>query len=370
MYALLCTALLLLFYTYVGYPVLIAFLARWFPRSVRRNAEYLPKVSAIIPAYNAESYIDAKIKSLLEQDYPKELLEILVCSDASDDGTDESLAKWAKKDKRVKPLRAAERSGKPSAVNLMKSLATGEVLLMTDIRQPLSKDAIRNLVIPLADPEVACTSGNLVLKGSAGAGMYWRYENWIRQSEGTFRSMVGVTGPLYAIRKDDMDELPSDIILDDMWVPMRLRLDGRRIIFVPEAVAYDDAFEDDRELGRKVRTLAGNYQLFEKLPGLLFPIVNPSWFEVMSHKVLRLICPWALMILFLSSVFVACGSGSGCGKSMATWLLVGQLGFYAAALAGKKLGAIGRFARTFVVLHYAAVAGLTRHLRGSQKVTW
>ncbi len=365
MFALFCLSLFLLFYTYVGYPVLISVLAKMFPYSVKANHEYLPKVTAIIPAYNAEEYVDAKIESLLNQDYPKDKLEILICSDASTDGTDDALKRFSQKDKRVKHFRAKERSGKPSAVNLMKGMATGEILLMTDIRQPLSSDAVRSLVAPLADPEVACASGNLILRGPAGAGMYWKYENWIRHSEGKFRSMVGVTGPIYAIRKDDMEDLPADIILDDMWVPMRLRLDGRRIIFVPEAEAYDDAFGDQRELGRKVRTLAGNYQLFQKLPGLLFPLINPSWFEVMSHKIFRLLCPWALIVLLLSSFALSFGD---CG--VARLMFIGQIGFYGAAYAGGKIGSMGRFARTFVVLHYAAVAGLFRHIRGAQKVTW
>src|SRR6185503_16153548 len=154
-------------------------------------------------------------------------------------------------------------------------------------------------------PRVACVSGNLVLRGAGGAGAYWRYENWIRDKEARFRGMVGVTGPIYAIRRADMAELPRGIILDDMWVPMRLRLAGRRIVFAREAVALDDAFADAREYGRKVRTLAGNYQLFALLPRLLVPFANPSWFETFSHKLLRLVCPWALLVLLAASGWAA-----------------------------------------------------------------
>jgi hypothetical protein len=195
----------------------------------------------------------------------------------------------------------------------------------------------------------------------------------MRRSEGSFRSMVGVTGPIYAIRKGDLTEVPRDIILDDMWVPMRLRLQRRRIVFAPAARAFDDAFEDEREFGRKVRTLAGNYQLFARLPRLLVPLLNPSWFEVFSHKVLRLVCPWALLALLVSSaVFVASGaSGQPAWQLRGMQLLLaGQGLFYLLALLGKRAGKLGGISRTFVVLNYAALVGLWRFVTGGQRVTW
>jgi poly-beta-1,6-N-acetyl-D-glucosamine synthase len=256
----------------------------------------------------------------------------------------------------------------------MLEVATGEVLLMTDIRQPLVPGALRALVRLLSDPNAGCVSGNLVLKGSAGSGAYWRYENWIRLQEGRFRSMVGVTGPIYAIRRADMSQLPEGVILDDMWVPMRLRLEGRSILFAPDAIAYDDAFGDEREFGRKVRTLAGNYQLFSLLPALLVPFRNPSWFEVFSHKLLRLVCPWALAALLSTStvVWVDAQMSGDASWMLHAWraLVGGQVAFYLLAALGGAAGKLGALARTFVVLNAAAVVGLWRFLRGSQKVTW
>ena len=109
--------------------------------------------------------------------------------------------------------------------------------------------------------------------------------------------MVGVTGPIYVIRRSDLDEVPSDTVLDDMWIPMRLRLGGRLLLLCPEATAYDTAFGNAREFSRKARTLAGNFQLLSRMPQLLWPPANPSWFETVSHKVLRLVSPWALLLL-------------------------------------------------------------------------
>lgn len=373
MVAVAVVSLVVLAYTYVGYPILIAALAKVAPVRLRTDDDHTPMVSVIIPVYNAVEYIPTKLESLLALDYPPDQLEILLCSDCSDDGSDELLAEYAARDPRIVVLRAERRSGKPSAVNLMRRRARGEVLLMTDIRQPLARGALRELVRVLADPSVGAVSGNLVLRGQTGAGVYWRYENWIRSSEGAFRSMVGVTGPIYAIRAADMADMPTDIVLDDMWVPMRLRLDGRRIAFARGAEAFDDAFGDGRELGRKVRTLAGNYQLFARLPKLLLPVVNPSWFETFSHKVLRLVCPWALLALLVSTAALVLAPPDTLGAPAlraAQVLLAGQVLFYLGALLGDAAGALGRTARTFVVLNYAAVAGLWRFVRSSQKVTW
>jgi cellulose synthase/poly-beta-1,6-N-acetylglucosamine synthase-like glycosyltransferase len=367
-------ALVVLVYTYLLYPILIAACARLRPLRIHQDAEHTPTVSAIIPIYNARAYIKEKMDSLLAQDYPPERFEILLCSDCSDDGSDELLAEYAEKyPGRVRVFRADKRSGKPSAMNLMRKQAKGDLLLMTDVRQPLARQSVRELACRFSDPDIGVTSGNLVLKGGTGAGFYWKYENWIRNSEGHFRSMVGATGPIYAIRAQDMADIPSDIILDDMWVPMRVRLAGKRLVFAPEAEAYDETFEDDREFGRKTRTLAGNYQLFAVLPRLLVPFMNPSWFEVFSHKLLRLLCPWALLTLLgLNVAMIASGKGS---KSDLEYgflqgLLIGQVLFYLLALMGGWLGKLGNVARTFVVLNYAAMVGLWRFVRHTQRITW
>ena len=368
-------AFVVLVYTYFGYPLLVGLLARLRPMRLREDAGWTPKVSAVIPVFNAAGYVRKKVASLLALDWPADKLQILLYSDGSTDDTNDVIRELAAADPRVVPVLVAERKGKPSAVNAMLEKATGEVLLMTDVRQPLVPGALRALTAKLADPSVACVSGNLVLTGKAGAGAYWRYENWIRTQEGRFRGMVGVTGPIYAIRKVDMAPLPQGIILDDMWVPMRLRLEGRRIVFAPDAIATDDAFADDREFGRKVRTLAGNYQLFGLLPRLLVPFGNPSWLETFSHKVLRLVCPWALVALLVCST-AQWLMQRGVEPASVTTLYVlrplvgGQAAFYFLAILGRFGGRFGTLARTFVVLNYAAVVGLWRTLRGSQKVTW
>jgi cellulose synthase/poly-beta-1,6-N-acetylglucosamine synthase-like glycosyltransferase len=347
-------------------------LARLRPFRPIPHPEWTPMVTACIPVHNARSHVEAKLESLLEQSYPADRLEILVYCDGCTDGSEEVVLRMAERDPRVRPIISRERSGKPTAVNRMREEARGEVLLMTDIRQPLVPGALRALVTMLGDPRVGCVSGNLVLRGATGAGAYWRYESWIRNSEARFRSMVGVTGPIYVIRKDDLDPLPDDVILDDMWTPMNLRLSRRHALFCAEAIAYDDAFADEREFGRKVRTLAGNYQLFARLPRLLSPFANPSWLETTSHKLLRLLCPWALAVLAVTSVGELLVSLHR--DEPIVWivraLVLGQVVFYSAAILGSRAGKLGSLARTFVVMNWAAVVGLWRFATGRQAVTW
>jgi poly-beta-1,6-N-acetyl-D-glucosamine synthase len=366
-------AFCVLAYTYVGYPILVGLLARLFPMKVALDPAWSPKVTACIPVFDVERYLEAKLDSLLALEWPADRLEILVYDDGSIDGTRAIAERYAARDQRIRLLCGPGRGGKPKGVNAMLDAATGDVLLMTDARQPLVPGALKALAERLADPRVACVSGNLVLRGAAGAGAYWRYENWIRDKEARFRGMVGVTGPIYAIRKADMARLPEGIILDDMWVPMRLRLAGRTVVFARDAVAYDDAFADAREYGRKVRTLAGNYQLFSLLPRLLVPFANPSWFETFSHKILRLVCPWALVAMLAASGWAAWHPAQPFTLEhiyVVRPLVGGQAAFYLLALLGPLAGRFGALARTFVVLNTAAVVGLFRFARGAQKVTW
>jgi poly-beta-1,6-N-acetyl-D-glucosamine synthase len=168
------------------------------------------------------------------------------------------------------------------------------------------------------------------------------------------------------MRRAEFAPLPEGTILDDVLMPMRLVLAGKRVALIGEAQAFDAAFEDDREFRRKVRTLTGNYQLFAMMPALLLPWRNPIWFETFSHKILRLLAPWFMVVLLLVSL-AATAEGQG-----GVWplLLGSQLGFYVASAAGRRVGAIGGLARTFVVLNAAAVVGLWRFVRRGQRVTW
>jgi biofilm PGA synthesis N-glycosyltransferase PgaC len=358
MTALCLVCLALLAYTYAGYPLLIALLARLSHRRPPARASSFPPVTVCLPVHDGAAFLERKLRSLMEQDYPGPL-EILVYSDGSRDGS-EALARACPG---VTALGGEERRGKPAALNRLVAAATGELLLLNDVRQPLDRGAVRALAAHLADPGVGCATGSLQAEGGAGSGVYWRYERWVRRCESRFRGVVGATGAIMMVRRRDLlaiGPLPEDLILDDVYIPLRI---GGRVVQEERARAHDQAFEDRGEFRRKVRTLAGNFQLLAAMPHLLLPFANPLWFETISHKVLRLLAPFLLLLTLASSLIVAARGGP-------RWLAAGQLVVYGVALLGARAGRIGRLARTFVVLNAAALAGLWRHLAGGQKVTW
>ncbi|MFZ5892896.1 MAG: glycosyltransferase family 2 protein [Myxococcota bacterium] len=365
----------LIAYTYVGYPILIGACARLRPRrSQPRPAsdEELPVISVVLPVYNGASLLPAKLKSLLEQDYPADKLEVLIyCDGCSDDSqrVAEELAARPESGGRVRVFADTQRRGKPAALNLLAQHARGELLLMNDVRQPLSPNTARALGAEFQDPEVGCATGRLILSGGASSGAYWRYEDWIRSQESLFRGVVGMTGCIAMMRRADFVPLPEEVLLDDVWIPMRLVLLGKRVVSVRNAEAYDAAFADEHEFRRKVRTLAGNYQLFALLPDLLSPVKNPLWLETISHKGLRLAAPFALGGLLAGSAGAALSASKLVAAGAAT-LLGGQLAFYGAAAIGRRAGKLGSLARTFVVMNAAAAVGLWRYATDGQRVTW
>jgi hypothetical protein len=196
-------------------------------------------------------------------------------------------------------------------------------------------------VTPLADPAVGGVCGELVIDSESGhardsaigegLGGYWRYEKWLRRHESLIGSTLGATGAIYALRRDLWRPLPDDTILDDVLAPMRAVLDSSRVVFATDAKAFDRAAPAAAELRRKIRTLAGNYQILRREPRLLDPRANPVWLQYMSHKVGRLFVPYALAGLVVSSAALAPTS------SMYAVAFAGQVGFYALALYGGYL---------------------------------
>lgn len=362
----------LLLYTYLGYPLLVQILSRWRSRRAYRDASYEPTVSVCVAVYNGARDIRRKLEELAALDYPKEKLEIVVWCDGCTDATASIVSEVSSKDPRIRRFCGSVRKGKPAALNQLSRCARGEVLLLTDVRSQVDPLALRELVSHLADPEVGAVTGVLMLRGRAGAGAYWRYETSIRSCEARFRSLVGVTGTIYAVRRREFPQLDEDLILDDMYVPLRLVLGERkRIALAESAHAFEPAFEDGREFSRKARTLAGNYQLFARVPKLLSPLHNPLWFELVSHKLTRLLCPWALLGLLVAAGFASFGAASDVSQPKLWQVLLGCQGaFYLLATLGPRAGRPGRLARTFVVLHAAAVVGLWRFLVNGQRVTW
>jgi cellulose synthase/poly-beta-1,6-N-acetylglucosamine synthase-like glycosyltransferase len=374
---------LVVLYTYLGYPLAVAALARARRRRVRRG-EIQPSVSVVMAVWNEAGTLERRILNLLDQFYPPDKLEIVVVSDGSRDATDEILQRIAAEQPRVRPVLLARNQGKAVALNEGVAAATGELIVFADARQHFAPNAIRKLAKNFVDPRVGSVSGELELLTAprdpttavaANVGLYWRYEKWIRKNESAFGSMLGATGAIYAIRRELFRPLPPGTLLDDFLVPMRIVLAGRRAVFDGRAIATDRvSTRAGQEFSRKVRTLAGNFQAFALEPGMLLPWSNPAtWLQVWSHKVLRLLVPWALLAMLPASLALAWDD------PLLGLLACAQIVFYGLAFIGWLAERRGRpspsrligLPYTFTVLNLAAAVGLVVWLRGgSSRRVW
>ena len=341
----------LIVYVLIGYPILL-----WLWPGRRKLADPQTSgahrtVSVILPVKNGARWIGEKLQTLRSLDYPQNLVQIIVVSDNSTDGTDDIVRKA---DPSVLLLHNPN-SGKATAINHALQHATGEILFMTDVRQSIDPDALKILVACFDDPEVGVASGELIIRKSDSAeeesvGLYWKYEKWFRRRHSAIDSVLGATGAIYAIRRSLVHPLPPGALLDDVQLPLGAFFAGYRVLFVEEARAYDVPTALYQEFQRKVRTLAGVYQLLGAFPQLL-GIRNRMWIHFVSHKLGRLFLPYMLFAVLVSSPFLP--------QPWNIILTSAQVAFYAIALIDpfvppSPLKKISSLARTFVVLVLAA----------------
>tara|TARA_R110002073_G_scaffold293075_1_gene458533 strand:+ start:90405 stop:91544 length:1140 start_codon:yes stop_codon:yes gene_type:complete len=368
-------ALLLVIYTYIGYPLVIVLLSR--TRSLVDPVEPRdwPAVTIVVPFCNERHRVQPKLATLQALDYAGEL-QIIFVSDGKEDDTAEAVRRCASDGVEVVVLPA--RSGKPVALNAAIAVARHDLVLFTDARQMIDQGALRSLVTSMHGPEeggrqeVGAVSGELVFvdknKDEANVGLYWRYEKIIRQAESRYASVPGVTGAMYLIKTKYVRPLAEDALLDDFEMPLSVLRSGERVILDNSARVFDSPSEDvQKEKARKIRTLAGNFQAFSRNGWLFWPSSNPIWWQFISHKVLRLIVPYCLIALLIAPLF------NFHGLYVAFWMA--QAAFYLLAVGnlrgwvgcGKGLAAV---ARLFVELNLAAVIGAYRFLFGNVDARW
>jgi biofilm PGA synthesis N-glycosyltransferase PgaC len=359
----------------VGYALLLLVWSRLAPRPIlKRSIE--PTVSIVVALHNERKNVAARLRNCLELDYPAEKLQVIVSLDAPTDGTDLLLEEYAGKG--VTVLLSAVRKGKADAINRGIAAATGEIVLLADARQRFDRNVVRELVANFADESVGVVSGELIILDGSGAesgdavGLYWRYEKALRSMESAIHSVPGSTGAITAIRRDLYRPLPAGTILDDVITPMNIVLQGKRAVFEPAARAYDRANQRlDREFVRKLRTLTGNYELLVEMPELLLPWRNPIALQFVSHKAGRLLVPWCMASLLISSSFPH--------KGVYVAVLFGQILFYLTGFAGwliaertkeaQPQGSVARLALAvyaFLLMNWAAAASLFYFLRGHE----
>jgi len=365
------TSAALLAYTYCGYPVWL-----WLRLLVRRRplkaGTFTPSISIAMVVRNESGVIERKLNNLLHLDYPVELSEIVVVSDGSSDITNEILNYYAA-DCRVRIVLNSGSRGKAACLNDAIDAARGEIVVFTDAREQIEPEALRLLAKTFEDPQVGCASGELMLGDPArgetarGMGLYWQMEKKVREMESASASVVGATGALYAVRRKLLVPVPAGTILDDVYIPMCVARQGFRVVFVPDARAWDVADQGtEREFSRKVRTLSGNYQLLQLAPWLL-TAENPLRFEFISHKLLRLVAPFLLIAAFVSTLAFQ--------QTLYRFALALQIAFYVLGLlavmklAKGPLARVADPARTFIVLNAAALVAFLKFVSG-RKVAW
>lgn len=358
-------------YAYAGYPLLTAGAALVRPRRIKRSEGADRTVSIVIAAHNEEHQIGRRIRELanIVEGYPLEA-ELILVSDGSTDRT--ALAAREATTSPVRVIELQRNVGKASALNVGCAAARHDILVFGDVRQTWSTDAVERLVENFADPEVGAVSGDLTIqsgRGTVGAlGIYWRYEKWLRLNEGRVRSLTGVTGSISAVRRELYEPLPHGTLVDDMYWPLRIAMRGYRIVHDERAKAFDclPARTSD-EFRRKVRTLSGNYQLLAALPAALLPWKNRVWLQFVSHKVLRLAAPWALVCMLAANGMLVNEAG------FYRVVFASQLGFYLLAMVGLRWRAGGRaasFAASFVVLNSAAWLAFWLWISGRAVSSW
>ncbi|MBD3245971.1 MAG: glycosyltransferase [Candidatus Omnitrophica bacterium] len=362
-----------LFYAYAGYPLLLWMLARLRPAPVRADAQDTPLVSLIIAAYNEERSIARKLEETLTYDYPRDRLEVIVASDGSTDATDRIVSGYGGRG--VKLVRNEPRQGKTAAQNKAVETARGHILLFSDATTKWDPDTLRMLVRNFHDAGVGCVGGEEYFLPEGGiareAHFFWKYEKFIRRCESRIRSVIGVSGCVFGIRRELYLPL-SDSLIEDFALPLAVIRSGFRCVCEPRARAYEAAAPDiSAEFARKSRIVSNGMRVVWHMRALLnvvrFPL--PAW-QLFSHKICRWLAPVAMAVLFLSTLF-----GPG-GSAFVAAAGIAQLIFYTFACTGFLLRLRPRtpvwirMPYHFCLMNIAALSGLGKFFRGERKVLW
>jgi cellulose synthase/poly-beta-1,6-N-acetylglucosamine synthase-like glycosyltransferase len=301
-------AVLALAVIWLGYPLAMRLLGALRPARAYVAPQGLASVSVILASCEDAATIRARVANLLATDHPPHLIEVIVALDAANAGaTPDELAGL---DQRVRVVPGDSPGGKSATLNAGVRASRNPVLVFADSAQRFERNVIPALVAGLSDPRAGAVSGMLELPGSHGrlnlAERYWRLERWLRKWEARVHSCVGVTGAIYAMRRELWKPLPANLILDDVYLPMRLVLEGWRIGFTDRARAHDvRRFAPAQEYRRKVRTLTGVIQVCAWLPAVLHPLRNPLWLQFVFHKLLRLLTPYLAAVAILGMAWAA-----------------------------------------------------------------
>jgi poly-beta-1,6-N-acetyl-D-glucosamine synthase len=375
-------SLFIVFYTFLGYGIVLYILVR-IRRAFKgkRRAPGLdqdfPTLTLVIAAYNEESIIEEKIANTLELSYPAGKLSLVFVTDGSSDRTPDLVANYPQ----IKLMHTPVRSGKILAMHRAMDEVGTEVVVFTDANTFLNKDALLLIARHYADPKVGAVSGekrvmqDALSDATAGEGFYWKYESMLKKWDSELYSVVGAAGELFSVRKSLYRSVEPDTILDDFMISMQIAEQGYRIVYEPDAYASELSSENiTEELKRKVRIAAGGIQSILRLKKLMNPFHDSLLsFQYISHRVLRwTVTPFLMILAFVLNIVIVAKS-PGIIYSL---LLAGQVAFYLAAAAGwilerRKVKIKALFVPYyFCMMNYAVLAGIRRYMKGSQSAAW
>jgi cellulose synthase/poly-beta-1,6-N-acetylglucosamine synthase-like glycosyltransferase len=379
-YAIFWAGVTVLFYTYIGYGIVIYLLSkirRGYKKPPQQSDNALPRVTFLVAAYNEAAFIERKIQNTLALDYPEDKLEILFVTDGSSDETPDIVKRYP----RFRLFHEPARRGKIHAVNRVMKFVESPIVIFSDANTDLNRDAVKNIVRHYQDPKVGGVAGEKKIlsedtenASGAGEGLYWKYESFLKRKDSEVYSVVGAAGELFSVRTELYEPPSQDMIIEDFYLSLRVAARGYRFIYEPEAIAMETASVSvGEEWKRKVRICAGGFQAMARLRYLLNPFkYGILTFQYFSHRVLR----WTLAPLFLPPVFAAniwLAISAGIFYQIALGL---QLFFYCLALLGfilrdRNISIRGFFVPFyFCVMNASVFAGFARYLRGSQSVVW
>lgn len=380
--------LFIIFYTYIGYGILLYLLVR-VKRFVKKSTspivekDYEPEVTLFVAAYNEKDYVDEKVANSFSLDYPKEKVKQVWITDGSDDGTPDLLRKYTEQG--VEVYHEDARGGKIGAMNRGMEFVKTPIVIFSDGNTTLGKESIRRIVNLFANPKVGCVSGEKRIyqkdKDTAAGteGIYWKYESTLKKWDAELYSVVGAAGELFAIRTELFQHVEKDTLLDDMIISLRVAMKGYTIQYDPEAYAIETASANVKEeLKRKVRISAGGFQSIVRLLPIL-NIFKYGWlsFQFFSHRVLRwTIAPFGLALILLLNAIITFNEGFINFNNLFTFFFWGQILFYCAALLGwflenKQIKVKVLFVPYyFFIMNLSVFMGLNRYLKGNQSVKW
>ena len=370
-------SILLIFHSYLFYPLLMLFFYRGSSKKqiAFERHEDLPDLAILIAAYNEEKVIGEKILSLLNSDYPKDKIKILIGSDASSDRTDAIINEFALNNPSVHLINFSGRVGKIKIINHLSELCTASILILTDANVMFQRDTLFQLVKFYKNTEVGIVAANIFKESADDRGIslqekkYLSLENQIKTCESNaFQLIMGAEGGCYSIRKELFSKVPVNFIVDDFYITLKVLNQNKQVLFNPLAICTEDVSNDVAgEYRRKVRISSGNFQNLFYFKQNLWPIWRPLPFVFWSHKVLRWLTPFFILTALFTSGILAFKS------SVFVCLFVMQcIGFVFPVLdyTFKFKHALLKFISHFYLMNFALLVGFVKFCKGIKSSVW